>query len=275
MPQLGQSVLIGNTRTLIEQVENPVSMAPDGSGMGVIIEKATWPIVQNNIPVPLSPHPSFPSLLLYEFTIEREAGNIGKVTGVYRGVLAANPLDLMQEEVDVATSSEPIETNPLFAYPPASPPVTVVQLNAINLALDNSSTAPLSGIVTAGTPAYELFLRKLRGYDSYLRRGTTYRQNFCSQTFPNDYSDVGYINQPGGNAPPPPSGGTAVQNYISTGISWRKQGGVIYVSKSWQLSGPGGWDTYLYTRAAAKTVAPGSTTTKVPGAVKFGPATNV
>jgi hypothetical protein len=244
---------IGNTRTLIEQVENPVSMAPDGSGVGTVSWKSAWSVIQNNIPVPLTPHPSFPSLLLYEFTITRESGDLGRIDAVYRGVLAGDPFALVQEEVSVATSSEPIETHPLFAYPFSAPPVSVNQINEINLALDNCRTP--NGTVTGA--AYQLYYHKLHGIDSYLRRGTTYKQNYCANTFPTDYSSVGYIDTPGGNAPPPPSGAAVAQNYISTGISWRRMGGVIYISREWQMSGIGGWDTYLYSKNSAKSTSKG------------------
>ena len=227
---------------IIEQVENPVSMAPDGSGVGVIVQRAQWAVIQNNIPVPLTPHPSFPSLLLYEFTMEREAGQLGRVTGTYRGVLANNPQLLMQEEASVATSAEPIETHPLFAYPPASPPVTSAQINQINQAL--AQNIDISGSLAGA--ALTLYKKKLRGIDSFLRRGTTYKQNYCSNTYPTNYGGVGYIGFPGSNAPPAPTGAASAQNYIQTALAWRRQGGVIFVSLEWQLSGLGGWDTDLY-----------------------------
>lgn len=240
--------IIGSTG-YTEQVEYPVTMAPDGSGVGIVTQKAPWQYIVNNIPTPLTPHPSFPSLLLYEFTINREAGGFGSVSSTYRGVLAANPFLLVQEEVSVATSAEPVETNPLFSYPPGSPPVTNVMLAEIQQAIAQFRQPSTAIIGVSPNAAWTLYNLLLSGVESYLRRGTTYRQNFCSNVFPSDYSGVGYISgQPGANAPVPPSGSSTApnQNWIQTGISWRRQGGVIYVTKEWQLSGPGGWNPVLY-----------------------------
>ena len=259
--------IIGSTG-FTEQVEYPVTMAPDGSGVGIVTQKAPWQYIINNIPTPLTPHPSFPSLLLYEFTINRESGGFGTVSGTYRGVLAANPFLLVQEEVSVATSAEPVETNPIFAYPPSAPPIanppdyTSLQVLAeIQQALAQFRQPDETIIGTAPNAAWTLFGLLQQGVESYLRRGTTYRQNFCSNTFPSDYSGVGYISgNPGANAPVPPSGSATApdQNWIQTGISWRRQGGVIYVTKEWQLSGPGGWNPILYTPGGYVAAAGGS-----------------
>jgi hypothetical protein len=240
------TIQIGDTTHTIEQVENPVTLAPDGSGSGVVSWRGKYSVIAGSLPVPLSSHPTYSTLLMYEYVVTREPGDMGRIDATYRGVLAEYPLDFIQEDVSVATSAEPIETHPLFAYPPTAPPVTVTQINLVQKALANNVT-PDPTLIVPASAADSYYQRKRRGYDSYLRRGTTYRQNYCATAAPTDYTHVGYIQTPTDttSAPPPPAG--SPQNYICTGISWRRMGGVYYVTKEWQLSGPGGWDTFLYT----------------------------
>jgi hypothetical protein len=236
------SIQIGNTAGLILQPNQSISQSPDGSGEGRLSYKTSWANIAAYLPTPLQSHPIFPDLKLYEFTIQREEGDIGRFDLIFRGVLAQNPQALAQEEFSLSATSEPIETHPLFAYPPESPPVSPAQIREIDNAIAQFRE-PNTGIVPDPSAAYTLYQKKIRGIDSWLRVGQTYKVSFCEDSIPTDYSEVGKIViNPGFNCPTPPAG----QNYIFIGFSWRKAGGVVYVSKDFQLSGRGGWDQDLY-----------------------------
>ena len=235
-------ILRGNT-SLQLQSDQTVKQFADGSGEAHLSYKCPWDQLSTFLPTPLQPHPVFDSLLLYEFEIAKEPGEIGRYDCTFKGVLAEEPELLAQYDVSITTSSEPIETNPKFAFPPASPPVSPADLRKINQALENNSqTSP--AIDPAGA-AFQLYLRKLRGIDSYLRVGTVFRKSFVAVNPPvGQYSAVGVIvDIADDNAPVAPKG----QNYIATGVIWRKQAGVVYVTEEATLSGLGGWDEYLYT----------------------------
>lgn len=235
------SIIIGNTKGLILQPDQSVSQAPDGSGEARLSYKTPWVNVALYIPTPLQPHPLFPSLLLFEFTTNREVGDIAKFDCIYRGVLAANPMDLAQYEGTKATTSEPIETHPLFAYPASAPPVSPAELVAINLALQNNTTP--TGLGTAATLLYN---KKLRGIDSYYRVATTFRKSYVSTSIPSstNVAKVGHIaTSMDPNAPSLPTGA----NYLYTGLSWRKAAGVVSNVEEYQGSGLGSWDIDLYT----------------------------
>lgn len=237
------AILRGN-KSLILQPDQTVEQAADGSGVARLSYKCPWEKLNDFLPEPLQPHPVFPTLLLYTFTIAREPGDIGRYDCVFYGVLAKDPMALAQYDVSVSTSSEPVETHPRFAYPPETPPVTPAQLSAIELALQNNLSEPNPSAVPNPSAAYTLWLKKRRGIDSYLRVGTTFRKTYVAIVPPVDqYGLIGKIvDLNDANAPTPPKG----QNYIATGVSWRKQAGVVTVTEESLLSGLGGWDTDLY-----------------------------
>jgi hypothetical protein len=236
------SIIIGNQRQLILQPDQTVSQAPDGSGEGRLSYKCPWAYVATYIPTPLQSHPLFPALLLYEFTTAREVGDIARFDLIYRGVLSDDPMALAQYETNKAVTAEPIETHPLFAYPPGSPPVTPAMLTAINLALQNN--APYTGSGSGGADVL-LYKKKLRGIDSYYRVGTTFRKSYVSSYPPSDTSDVGLISDPDDSHAP---GLSENQNWIQSGLSWRLAAGVCSIVEDYQASGLGQWDTDLYTR---------------------------
>jgi hypothetical protein len=246
--------LIGNDLTWIKQSDQKITQGPDGSVQATLSYKCKWISIKQFIPTPLQKHPEFPSLLLYEYSLEKEPGEIGRFDLVYRGVLLNNTDlgKLAQEEATLTISTEPIETHPTFAGKrdatgnwPASPPVSKSELNAIDIALRSSVN-----YTSSNTAAQKLYDRKLRGIDSYYRIGTTYRNNYVQTKAPvaGQYAVVGksIINdsfkQIYSNAPVPAEG----QAYLMTGLSWRKAGGAYYINQEFQLSGNGGWDSVLY-----------------------------
>jgi hypothetical protein len=245
---------IGEINVWILQPDQSLSQGPDGACTAKLSYKCTWSKVDKFVPKPLQEHPTFPQLLLYEFTTVREPGDVGRFDLIYRGsVLKQAQLDLLaQEEAALSVSTEPIETNPYFAGNrnsigdwPLSPPVTSAELGAINRALSAGT------VYSSSNPkAVALFNRKLRGLDSYYRVGTTYRNTYVKLEAPvaEQYAVVGGIipnadmQRVYPNSPVPGTG----QNYLMPGLSWRKQGGIFTVTGEFQLSGRGGWDGLLY-----------------------------
>ena len=237
-------IQIGFTSGIIYDVEQSIHQSPEGAGEAKLKFKCPWVSILGLLPAPLTPHPNFSSLLMYECEATREHGDIAVVTAIYRGVLLSNPSVYAQQEFQLSSTSEPIESHPKFSYPPENPPVTAKQIGLIQKSLDDPNVALDSSITGE---ALLLYNKKRRGIDSYLRVGGLFRNSYINTTTPSDYSKVGFIatSTPTG-APTPPTG----QNYIFTGFSWRKSGGVVSVTEDYQLSGMGGWDTDLYTYTA-------------------------
>lgn len=227
----------GDTTGKIYDVDMTLHQSADGSGEGRITYRCAWASVFRSMPLPMSPHPDIPGLYCFEAEAGREPGDIAKITAIYRGVLIANPSIYTQYEYNLSATSEPIETHPLFSYPPDSPPVTTTQINEIQKALEqNRDPVGLSGA------SKTLYDKKRRGLESFMRVGAQFRKLYIQADPPTDYSGVGRIALPS-NAPHLPSG----QNFLFVGYSWRKAGGVCSITEDYQASGLGGWDKDLYT----------------------------
>lgn len=195
----------------------------------------------SQIPRPLSPHPVYASLKLFEAATAREPGEWIAVTCTYRGVIVGNPLIYMQEQFTVSTSSEPVETHPLFAFPLNNPPVSPAELSIVNKYMENNQiyTLAVAGATAAGVL---LFQKKRRGINNFFRIGGVYRQSYIQATIPSNYAGIGKIVKVP-KAPKLP----VEMNYLWTAFNWRKAGGVVSIEREYTMSGRGGWDLDLYT----------------------------
>jgi hypothetical protein len=89
----------------------------------------------------------------------------------------------------------------------------------------------------------------LAGYEAFLNPGLTWTQNKLYSELPADLLDgLGCIETPQGNPPqrPSPPNGLAYRNWLKTRSIGRKRGNIWQVTRSWTLSGPGGWNAEVY-----------------------------
>lgn len=238
------TIQIGNFFEQYQPDGDDVKQGPDGSGEATLtFKRSSDSFTLASLPNPLSEHPKYPALRLYEAQAKREPGNIMAVTCTYRGVIVGNKFTFSQQEFSVNTSSEPIETHPLFAQPVAAPPVSPTELATIQKFLDNNTVPVYTKAVPNATDAgVMLYNKKRRGIDSYLSVGGTYKLSYIQATIPSIYSGIGCIVL----APPLAPVLPGTRNYLYTGLNWRKQGGVISVSEEYTMSGIAGWDKDLY-----------------------------
>jgi len=239
-------IQIGNLSANYQPDGDNVHQDAMGAGEATLTYKVTAVGFNlSQIPRPLSPHPVYGRLKLFEANAAREAGEWMAVTCTYRGVIISNPLIYMQEQFTVSTSSEPVETHPLFAFPLDNPPVTPDELSMINRYIENNLV--YSGAVAGSTAnGVLLFEKKRRGINSFLRIGGVYRQSYISAIIPQDYNGIGKI-QKVPAAPALPVG----MNWLWTAYNWRKAGGVVSIELEYTMSGRGGWDVELYDPAFA------------------------
>lgn len=238
------TIQIGNFFEQYQPDGDDVKQGPDGSGEATLTFKRSSDLFNlASLPNPLSQHPKYSQLRLYEAQAKREPGNIMAVTCTYRGVIVGNKYTFSQQEFTVNTSSEPIETHPLFSHPIANPPVSPTELATIQKFLDNN-TVPVYTIATTNATAAGVMLynKKRRGIDSYMNVGGTYKLSYIQADIPSEYTAIGKIAIAPPLAPIPPGSRT----YLYTGLSWRKQGGVVSVNEEYTMSGFSGWDTDLY-----------------------------
>jgi len=136
-------------------------------------------------------------------------------------------------------SSEPIKTHPKYAYPPNDPPVSSAELAGIEAAIENRVVWDAQPTATAA--GRNLYQKLTRGIDSFLAVKTTYTRSFAGRTAKIQTSKIGKIYTPQG-APPLPKG----QNWLFSGMSWTKSGGVVTTKEEYMASGQTGWDEDLY-----------------------------
>jgi len=234
------TILIGSSSFQYQPDGDNVKMGPDGSGQATLTYKVPTGFNFNNIPKPLAPHPAYPSLLLYEAETNREPGEVFAVTCTYRGIVADNPVVYMQQSFDGTLSSEPIATHPKFAHPVSSPPVLPAEVVAIENALANHQLYTID-FPDATAEGVKLFTYMLRKQDSYFCVRSNYTQSYTSRNIPSDYSALGKISNPPGAPNLPDS-----ENWLFSGLSWTKAGGVVIVKREYMASGRLGWDSYLY-----------------------------
>lgn len=254
-------IQVGNKQTYERQPTGTLKLYADGSVEAVETFKGVYEKRLENLPVPLQPHPDFPSLQLYEFAGAKEEGNIYRYENIYKGVYAGIDLfTLMQTDVQMMTSTEPVETFWKFSYPFTSPPVTNSLLANIQAALD-ANVADITAVypaITSSTPAWQLWNLRRRGIDAYRMMNLTARLSYVQPTSTPPTAafaiQVGTV---------PASSTTAlaraqakdyvpkttIRNFLFNGLSWRVAGGVISITEEHQLSGPNQWNPYLYAAA--------------------------
>jgi len=199
----------------------------------------------SDLPRPRSPHPVYTNLQLYEVRASRQAGELFKVTCSYRGVQggadgSGTSTIYTSEEFSSTTSAEPIKTHPRYAFPVNDPPVSSTELNGIEQAIENKIVWDAQpGATEAGR---NLYSKLVRGVDSYLATKSVYSRSYAGKIIPNKAALVGKIYSPQG-APPLPKD----QNYLFSGMSWTRSGGVVTTKEEYMASGRTGWDKDLYT----------------------------
>lgn len=254
-------ILIGAISGLTRQAGDTIRMSADGIVEAMVSYKCPSSIYVANLPAPLQAHPDFASLLLFEFSGVREDGEIYRFDYIYKGVFGSeNLFALMQENVTVNTTQEPIETLYKFAYPFDSPPVSTAQLAVIQQAMENniqdittmsSTAAPF----VAGSPAWTLWKLKRMGVESYLRPGVTAQLRFVAAASSGAPISGDYLNKVGttdhvttawGHARSIPATAGS-RTWLFSGVSWTLMGNALTVTEDHMLSGPTAWIPYIYT----------------------------
>ena len=245
--------VIGSIATKVYQADGyDFRMSFDGSVTSTLTYKVTSVGFNlNDFPALNSAHPENSQLTLFEMSASREAGQVMKVTLTYKGIGVKNPELYAQTEFNAATSSEPIETHPKFAFPFADPPVKAWELSAIKKALENNvDYGPNNKFIdnygaAIGSTVQGRLLSILKkfGIESYLNLGGTYRRSFVQANIPTDYSNVGYIVKQPKGAP-----NIGIRTYLQTSLTWKKQASIISIAEEFTMSGMCGWNIHVYTK---------------------------
>lgn len=227
MSELKGNQLLG----LHRQTGDTLVQREDGSWEGTVKYICRWANSISFAPKRnIARHPDFTALICSSCQVNRlKPGVVCELNVTYRGLLGTAPdpedLDRSTEEVITSTSEAPIETHPRFVS-----------------TLGGTKAAPLNGAVFNDDGTFKGWKADspYAGKEAFLIPSTVYRKTTPSRTRPLNIGPVGTIVSPG------IGGGQVGSNWLYTCKTWRRDGGLYEVSEEYMLSGPGGWDSTIY-----------------------------
>jgi hypothetical protein len=217
---------------LIRQPGDTCNQLADGTWEADVVYICRWANVMTLAPQRnVAAHPDFPVMLCSGCRINRlKPGIVCELHVSYRGIFGPDPgpiwgRDTSTEEVNTSMSEAPIETHPDFAS-----------------VIGGTPAAPINGAVFDKDGKFTGWKgdSPYAGKESYLIPSTVYRLTNPGRGRPSGVGEVGTIQDPGID------GGPVDANWLYTGRSWRRNGGVYDVTEEYMLSGPGGFDPTLY-----------------------------
>lgn len=170
----------------------------------------------------------------------------GQVRTVYQIELdAAATSDPVQTEgitVEVvsAVRTVPIEAHPNFAEPYLQPRDVKFIKDKLNTLVSNNDIIDFTPTRDADRAA-SLFGYLAQGIESYYVPSLVVRKTYQASS-PPSAGQVGKIANPGVSIPGVPKGA----NFLLINVSARGSTGTYTVTEEYEMSGEGGWDTFLY-----------------------------
>ncbi len=183
-----------------------------------------------------SAHPRFSAMGVSKVSwTSGKHGKFYRVTYTYEGFLLSLPEAVYT--LDTSLSEEPIELHPDFADFAGTPS------NPLNGAVFiDPDTQKITTDDARGVFREFMVTDSKGGVESYLSPGATWNETYFSLTRPSDLGSLGEIDSPSG---PNPSIGSG-RNWLYSGASYTRRGGIYEIRKTWLLSGRAGWDSDIY-----------------------------
>lgn len=188
-----------------------------------------------------SVHPRFTAMGVSKINwTSGKHGKFYRVTYTYEGFLLSLPEAVYV--LDTSLSEEPIELHPAFATfagTPASPlnGAVFIDPDTQQITTDNARGVFKEFFATLSGSA-----NPKAGVEAYLSPGATWQEISFAVTRPSDLGSLGEIDNPSGSEPSLGSG----RNWIYSGVSYTRRGGIYEIRKTWLLSGRSGWDSDIY-----------------------------
>lgn len=144
-------------------------------------------------------------------------------------------------EVVSAVRTVPIEAHPNFAEPYLQPRDVKFIKDKLNTIVSNNDVIDFSPTRDQARAA-SLFGYLAKGIESYYVPSLVIRKTYQASSPPSSTGRVGKIANPGVTVPGVPRGAT----FLLINVSARGTTGAYTVTEEYEMSGEGGWDTYLY-----------------------------
>jgi hypothetical protein len=162
-----------------------------------------------------------------QYQIELDAGSTGGATG----------FDGSTFEVVASVRTVPIEAHPNFA----EQYLTAADKKKIKDAIQVPDRSPSFDDATDPKRAISLYGYLINGVESYYVPSLIVRKTYQASSPPSS-AKVGKIASPGVSIPGTPQGAT----FLLINVSARGSSGAYTVTEEYEMSGEGGWDTFLY-----------------------------
>lgn len=184
-------------------------------------------------------HPRFPSMTLTRRSGRRSRPGFWGITYTFEGFLSTLPEPVY--ELAASMNELPIQLHPDFeskiAGKPSAPKNGAIFLDpeTQKITTDDEKGVWREFRIVAGAEFQK------GGIESYLVPGAEWREISFSNIAPNTLSNMGEINPPPGS-PPNLEG----HNWLYVGMTYTRRGFIYQITKTWRLSGKGGWDPDIY-----------------------------
>lgn len=232
--------MVGDTLTkLVETEGSTLVIDKFGIGSGTMSFWVRWDRAVAAT-LALKEHPSYFWLKTKEATITDEAGGMSLVSASFEGVpREPGEENKVKKTYDLlsATSTEPIETHPNFAKVAGNPAGAL-----------NGSSWDETGKFTGF--AFQVGDGKKMGVRSFLAPSVIYREVEVRSLVSNDAVNIDLEKLGKIDKPPPsrmlPTTLPEKANWLRVGSPAETVGDGVKITRSWRLSGPGGWDKDWY-----------------------------
>lgn len=209
--------------------------------------------------------PGFDFMYMIGADVSNNEGDTAVVSCRYSGTVSPdyefdgdNPNLKKTFSMAISVSEEPIETHPRYDELTADQRNIVQQFKAgrykIYKTVDGVITKVISRVddlnvgsfdIAASEPLTDLVTKINKGFISYLVPNQVFRVSYTQNSKPPAalLNMTGYIK----NAEDAPTVGDG-RNWLLIGVNYSSESGVYSITEEYQLSGPGGWNTEIYTK---------------------------
>ena len=168
-------------------------------------------------------------------------GRFYRVTYTYEGFLVGLPEPVYS--LNLSLSEEPIELHPDFQDFAGKPSAPLNGAVFVDPDTQKITSDDARGVFREFRSTLSGGAKNLKaGIESFLSPGATWEEISFSSTRPSDLGSLGTIDEPSGSNPTFGSG----RNWIYSGATYTRRGGIYEIRKTWLLSGRNGWDTDIY-----------------------------
>ena len=195
-----------------------------------------------------SPHPDFPSLLVFGSKLKRRPGLLnGLLSLEYRGLAPSysEPPPPIYT-VEVTTGNEPLSTHVLWTSEIAGTAAVPLNNSMWVDAAGKFNPAPPAQIGTfdPNTAQFSAWIKGsiFTGIEDYLAQGCTFKKKYTGYNLPSSLANVGTFSNPDGPAP------TLSSNYawFFLGATADDNAGVYLITESWKAVPTGPAATIIY-----------------------------